>query len=210
MERLPWRFTMRRMSGALNEGHLHRAIALFLRNLELADGPILVVFALNERDWDADIGEIVGNIPGAEFWIEPGAVPAIEGVVDVRMPAREPLAEAGIFISLLDFGDRGDRDVLDYEMRGDQREAVEPVVRNAAGVDRSDRGAVGMAEQEPVPKADLIEQFWRYFQSLAMHIVERPRQLHRRGRAIARARIDEHAGAGRSLQRLRKISPLRG
>jgi len=145
MERLPWRFTMRRMSGALNEGHLHRAIALFLRNLDLADGPILVVFALNERDWDADIGEIVGNIPGAEFWIEPGAVPAIEGVVDVRMPAREPLAEAGIFISLLDFGDRGDRDVLDYEMRGDQREAVEPVVRNAAGVDRSDRGAVGTA-----------------------------------------------------------------
>ena len=80
---------MRRMAGAGHHGHIDRTIALFLRDLDLADRAILIVGALHDRDGHADIGEIFGNIPVAELRIEPGAVPAIEGVVDIVVPARE-------------------------------------------------------------------------------------------------------------------------
>src|SRR5581483_5644824 len=43
----------------------------------------------------------------------------------------------------------------------------------------------------------------------AMHVVEWSREFHRGRRAIAGARIDEHAGPGRSLQLLRKLAPHR-
>ena len=69
--------------------HIDRAIALLLRDLDLPHGAVLVVRALHDRDRHADIGEIFGDIPVAEFRIEPGAVPAIERVVDVLVPARE-------------------------------------------------------------------------------------------------------------------------
>jgi hypothetical protein len=40
-----------------------------------------------------------------------------------------------------------------------------------------------------------------------MHVVERARQRDLRRSAIARARIDEHAGPGRGLKFFRKLSP---
>ena len=89
IERRPRRFTMRRMSGPRDHRHIDRTIALFLRDLDLADGAILVVGALQDRDRNADIGEVFRDIPVAEFGVEPGAVPAIEGVVDVVVPARQ-------------------------------------------------------------------------------------------------------------------------
>ncbi len=49
-----------------------------------------------------------------------------------------------------------------------------------AGIDRRDRGAVGMAEQQAAAKADRVEQFRQHVERLDMHVVERARQLHRR------------------------------
>ena len=87
IERRLRRFAMRRMSGPRNNRHINRTIALFPRDLDLANSPILVVGALQDRDRHADVGEIFRNIPVAKFRIEPGAVPAVEGVVDIAVPA---------------------------------------------------------------------------------------------------------------------------
>src|SRR5713101_253093 len=93
-------------------------------------------------------------------------------------------------------------------MGRDHRHAAYAVILNTAGIDRRDRSAVGMPEQEAAAKADFVQQFWQNLERLDMHVVERPRQLDRRRGAIARARIDEHTGPHRGLKPVRKISPL--
>src|SRR6202140_4068360 len=80
IERRPRRFTMRRMSSPWNDRHIDRTIALFLRDLDLPEGPILVIHTLQDCNRHAYVGEIFGNIPAAKFWVEPGAVPAMEAL----------------------------------------------------------------------------------------------------------------------------------
>ncbi len=67
-----------------------------------------------------------------------------------------------------------------------------------------------MPDEKAAAKADLVEQFWQNFQCLDMHVVERARQFCRRRGAIARARMDEHAGAGHGLEFFGKIAPQPG
>src|ERR1700674_4507506 len=81
------RVTMRRMSGARDDRHIDRTIAFFSSDLDLADCPILVVGALQNCNRHAYVGEILRNIPVAKLWVEPRAVPPVEGVVDVAVPA---------------------------------------------------------------------------------------------------------------------------
>src|ERR1700716_4484311 len=89
IERFLRRITMRRMSGAWNDRHIDRAVAFLLRDLDLADGPILVFGALQDRNRHPDIGEAFRDIPVAKFWVEPGVAPAVKGVVDIAVPARQ-------------------------------------------------------------------------------------------------------------------------
>ena len=49
IERRLRRVAMRRMSGARNDRHVDRTVALFLRDLDLPDRPILVIGALHDR-----------------------------------------------------------------------------------------------------------------------------------------------------------------
>jgi hypothetical protein len=84
------------------------------------------------------------------------------------------------------------------------------VILHAAGIDRSDRGAVGMADEDAAPEADLIKQFRQHVQRLAMHVVDRPRQRDGSRVAIAGARIDEDTGARRLLKFVGKVAPQRG
>ena len=95
-------------------------------------------------------------------------------------------------------------------MRRDHRQCAHAVILDTTGIDRRNRGAVGMAEQNTATKADGGEQFRQHLERLDMHVVERARQRHARGRAIAGARIDEHAGAGGRLQLVGKIAPQPG
>src|SRR6185437_16606237 len=139
------RFSMRRMSSTGKDRHFYRAIAFLLRDLDLADRPILVVGALDDGDGDADIGEVVRDVPGAEFWIEPGAAPTIKGVVDILVPARELLAQIGGLKGGRGLGDRLQSHVFDDEMRRDQHDAIDAMILDAAGIDSRDRSAVGMA-----------------------------------------------------------------
>src|SRR3981081_1956498 len=55
LQRRPRRFTMRLVSRPRDDSHIDRAIALFLRDLDLTHGPILVIHTLQDRDRHADI-----------------------------------------------------------------------------------------------------------------------------------------------------------
>src|SRR6266404_2941457 len=203
------RFTMRRMSGTRDHRHIDRTIAFFLGNLDLADGPILVLGALQDCNRYPDVGEIFRNIPAAKLWVEPCRVPPVERVVDVAVPALQLRSEIGGLIGLLDLGDRLHRNSFHDEMGSDHRDPADAVILNTAGIDCRYRSAVGMPEQEAAAKADFLKQLWQNLERLDVHVVERPRQAGRRRIAIARARIDEHTGPGRGLKPVRKISPQR-
>src|SRR5689334_19936237 len=83
MARCRWRFTMRRMPGCPEQGHVNGTIALLPCDLDLPERAVLIVSTLDDRDGDTDISEVFRNIPIAEGRIEPGAVPAVKSVVDV-------------------------------------------------------------------------------------------------------------------------------
>ena len=88
VQRRPRRIAMRGMARARNDFQIDRAVTFLLRDLDLTQRSILVIRALHDHDGTADVGEIFRDVPVAEFWIEPGAVPAKESVVDVLVPAR--------------------------------------------------------------------------------------------------------------------------
>src|ERR1700740_2955337 len=136
------------MSSPVEDSHVDGTVALFLRDLDLSNSSILVVLTLNDSTRHADIGEVFGDVPVAKLLVEPGAIPPVKSVVDVFVPARELVAEVGIFVGDLDLGDRSDRDVLDDEVRRDQRDGADTMILHAAGIDRRDRSAVGMADEQ--------------------------------------------------------------
>ena len=209
-ERLRRRLAMRRMSRAGDQADIDRAVAFAPRDLDLPHGAVLIVLALHDLHRHADIGEVVGNIPVAEFRIEPGAVPAIEGVVDILVPARQLLLQVrwsrrSSRISAIEATEISST----MKCGAISDEAAYAMILMRAGIDRRDRGAVGMAEQQTAAKADRVEQFRQHVERLALHVVERARQFHRRRMAIAGARIGEHAGAGRGLKFFGKVAPQR-
>src|SRR5438105_2609943 len=122
-KRRPRRFTMRLVSRPRDFGHIDGTIAFLPCNLDLADRSILVIRTLQDSDGDTDVGEVFRNIPAAEFRVEPGAIPAIEGVVDIAVPARQLRFELRCLIGRFDGGNRGDRNIFHDEMRRDQRDA---------------------------------------------------------------------------------------
>src|SRR5436305_12825313 len=102
---------MRRMSGALDDRYVDRAIAFLFGDLDLTQGAVLVVGALHDQERHADIGEIFRNIPVAKFRVEPGVVPSVERVVDVLVPAPEFCPEFGALVSRFDLGNRSHRNI---------------------------------------------------------------------------------------------------
>src|SRR5450631_3958120 len=191
------RVALRRMLGAGQQRHFDRAIAFLAGDLDLLDRAVLIVLPLYDQDRHADIGEEFGDIPFAEFGIEPGAVPTLEGVVDLRVPARKLRAKVAGLVGLARLDDGGNAGILGEEMRRDQREAADAVILMAAGVDRRDGSAVAVAYQQPALEADLIEQARQHVARLVVHVSQWARQRHRARFAIAGARIDEYPGAGR-------------
>src|SRR5258707_13579637 len=91
---------MRRMSGTGNHRHFDRTIAFFLRDLDLTDGPVLIVGALQDRERYPDVGEILRNIPATKPVVQPRVIPTVEGVADIAVPALQLLPEAAVLIGL--------------------------------------------------------------------------------------------------------------
>ncbi len=173
-------FPVGRMPCARNDRGLDRAIAFGLRDLDMAQRAVLIAGTLDDFDGHAHISQRIGNIPVAELRIEPDVVPAAEGVVDIRVPAREPLFEIACLVVLLRLRNRVEAEILDDEMRRDQHQPAHAMILHAAGIDGRNRCAVGMAEQEAAPESDGVENFWQNIQRLDVHEVQRARQLDRR------------------------------
>ena len=94
-------------------------------------------------------------------------------------------------------------------MRRHQDEALDPLVRMLAGVDRRDRGAVAVSKQDPALEPDRIEHRGQAEPRLAAHVIERTRQIDALGCAVAGARIGEHPMARRRREFRRKVAPER-
>ena len=103
--------------------------------------------------------------------------------------------------------DLGDAHVLDEEVRRDEHQPAHAMILHRTGIDRRDRSAVAVAEQEAALKADCVEHARQHRAGFLVH--ERDRARHRSGfrRAVAGARIDEHAGAGGLSDGVGKTSP---
>src|SRR5580658_1026188 len=84
-ERLVRLLGMRRMLASLQDFDIDRRIDEVLDLLVLSERPVRVVITLNGEDRNAPIVDRLGDVPGLEAGIEPGAVPAAERVVDVAM-----------------------------------------------------------------------------------------------------------------------------
>ena len=99
-------------------------------------------------------------------------------------------------------------------MRRDQDEPAHAMILHAAGIDRRDRRAVAVAEQEAAAKADGVEHARQHLAGFLVHEFGRARHRARRRAAVTGARIDEHAGAGRRGELRRETSstsrPSRG
>ena len=98
-------------------------------------------------------------------------------------------------------------DLLGEKMRRDQHQPAHAVILHAAGIDGGDRGAVAVAEQKTALKADCREHARQHFAGLLMHEGGRARQFAGTRLAVAGARIDKHAGAGRRRDLIGKRSP---
>src|SRR5258705_1650700 len=148
---------MRRMSGTGNHHHFDRTIAFFLRDLDLTDGPVLIVGALQGRERYPDVGEILRNIPATKPVVEPRVIPTVEGVVDIAVPALQLLPEASGLIGLPGLRDRRQPDIFHDEMRRDHRHRADAMILDTNGIDRRNRSAVGMPEHQAAATADIYK-----------------------------------------------------
>src|SRR5262249_39164186 len=170
------RFALWRMARIWQQRDFDRAVAFFLCDLDLLHGAVLVVRALHDKYGYADIGEKFRDIPLAEVGIEPGALPSLERIVDIRMPSRETRAQVAGLKCFLRFDDRGDARIFREEMRSNQDKSTDAVILMAARINGRDRGPVAVAYQEAALEADRIEQARQRRARLVVHIGQRPRQ----------------------------------
>ena len=75
------------MASAWNDRHFKRAGAFLARDLDLPQRAVLIVGTLQDQKRYPDMGKIFRDVPRPESGIEPRAIPPIEGVIDVAMPA---------------------------------------------------------------------------------------------------------------------------
>src|SRR5262245_7168261 len=152
------------------------AIAFFLCGFDWLHVAELIVGTLHDQHRHADIGEKLRDIPLAEVGIEPGAVPSLERVVDIRMPSRQARTQVAGFVRFLRLDDRGYAWIFREEMRSDQYKSANPVILMTARIDGGDRSAVAMAYQKAALESDRIEQARQRLGRLVVQIGKRPRQ----------------------------------
>src|SRR5579884_4137791 len=116
-ERLLGSFTVGHVANARQNGSLNRAKTFPPRHLELLERAVLILIALHDQDRHTDIGELFGDVPLAEFRIEPRFTPRAEGAIDVHMPAAEFGAKASGRKRVASTPDFFDPHVLGKEMR---------------------------------------------------------------------------------------------
>src|SRR6185369_7484144 len=139
LERRFGRFTLWRMARVRQQRDLDRAIAFFLRDLDLFHGTVLIIGTLHDQHRHADIGKELRDIPFTEVGIEPGAVPALERVADIRMPPRKTRVQVASVVCFLRLDDRGYARIFREEMRSDQHKSTDAVILMTARIDGCNR-----------------------------------------------------------------------
>src|SRR5579885_454946 len=114
--------------------------------VELVQGAVLVLEALDEQHRCADREEERLDAPVAEVGIQPGLAPAPEDAVSVGVMAGKLLAKARRPVAARHRGDAFDRALLDMDM-GRLEDEARDLPGMARGGDQSDGGAVAVAEQ---------------------------------------------------------------
>ncbi len=128
-----------------------------LDGADLLQCSILIVHALDEQRGDAPAADGVLDIPCLEAGIEPGAVPAAKGAVDMGVIFGELRPQVARLIGAPRLRDRGEAHLFGEHVGRHQDEALDPLIRMFAGVDRRDRGAVAVPEQDPAFEPDRLE-----------------------------------------------------
>src|SRR6185312_3499338 len=92
-------------------------------------------------------------------------------------------------------------------MRRDQHDSAEAMILMGAGIDRGDGRAIAVTDQYTAPEIDCIEQRRHDGPRFIVHVGQWSGKIDRRRSAVARARINEDAAAGRPLQPVREVAP---
>ena len=143
-----------RMAAAVEHQRFDRRIEAPLERADLGERAVLIGATLDRQHRNADIVDRVLDGPLREAWIEPGVVPAAEGALDIAVMTREARAQIALAIGDPRFCDRVETDRLGEEMRRHQDQPAHPMIGDIAQIERGDRGAVAVAEQDPAPEAE--------------------------------------------------------
>ena len=114
---------------------------------------------------------------------------------------------AGIIGPLGGF-DARDRNILDEDMRRFEDQGADGPAPGP-GMNKRDRAAVAMADQDRIGDAERLAQRRQFLQRGAMHVIGPARQLDGIGFAVAEPRIDYGAGTGLGGKPRGKIAPRR-
>ena len=193
-----------------NPGEHHgfnRAEAFLPRHLDLPKRAVLIVLALHDQHGHTDVPQGFGDVPFLEVGMQPGLVPAAERGIDIGVVGFQPFPQrAGIerFAGAPDFRKPH---LFGKKMRRDQNDAANPMILDAAGIDRGNRGAIAVAEQKSAAEADRVKHARQHLARFLIH--ERGRAWQRgAGRvAVTGAGIGKDAGAGGRCDLVRELAP---
>ena len=147
---------------ARNDQAPHRASNARLDPIELVESAVGIVGPLDQEHRAGDSLGIRLERPAPERRVEPDVAPVPEGDVRIVVVTRQSLAQVGRLEALAGLANRGERHVLDDDVRSEQDE---PADRVRPGVDQRDRGAVAVPDEDRLlgvePAEDLRENVER-------------------------------------------------
>ena len=140
----------------------------------------------------------------AEGGIQPHVAPPEEGGVGVVVVAGHPRPQLARLELAARGADRLHRDLLDEDVRRQQRQAGDRV---AGGVHERDRGAVAVADEHRLGRVERRQQRGQHVLGLLVEEGRRARGARRVRAAVAEAREGDDTPAGRLAQGLREAAP---
>src|SRR5260221_3606745 len=186
---------------------LDRSAGLPGDRIELRHRPVFVIEALDRQHRTMYPRQDLLDVPAPEVWIEPDVVPSPERLRRVGMIAAELLREIRALEGRLRFGDALDADVLDEHVRRHHHQPFDAVIHRR--VDKRDRTAVGMPDEDRVADAEALEQLRQDLQRFDMHVIDRALPAQHLGLTVAVARVDHRGAAGCGSRLPREIAPHR-
>src|ERR1700722_2115463 len=176
--------------------------------VELSEGSVFVVGALDGQNRAPDVGQAAFNIPGAEIIAQPYVVPTAKRPVHIGVMARQARAKIRGLIRNLRGLNIADGDVFDDDMRrAENHSSGGP--RAHTLVQDCDRGTIALPEKDWIANRQSLQQFRKSIQSLSMHVVGAARLSEGVGKSIAVARIDQGIASACRRETFGEVLPER-